>query len=98
MNDTHRIPKALRQRVTNQAKHRADRIAALDPQTGEIVRIFNPRHQNWSEHFAWNDSADRILGMTPTGRATVIALNLNRATLVRARQLWVRVGWHPPMD
>ena len=143
MNDTHRIPKSLRRRVTNQAKHRcgycltsefvigapmeidhlvpislggpteennlwlacslcnehkADRIAALDPQTGEAVRLFNPRRQSWADHFAWNNAADRIVGMTPTGRATVIALNLNRASLVSARQLWVRVGWHPPID
>lgn len=37
-------------------------------------------------------------GLTPTGRATVVALHLNRATLVRARQAWSHVGWHPPRD
>jgi hypothetical protein len=79
-------------------EHKADRIAEIDPQTGEAVRLFNPRHQSWADHFSWNNTADRIVGMTPTGRATVIALNLNRASLVHARQLWVRVGWHPPID
>ncbi len=39
-----------------------------------------------------------IEGLTPTGRATVIALHLNRPVLVRARQAWVKVGWHPPRD
>ena len=78
--------------------HKGDRIAALDPETGEIVRLFNPRFQEWHEHFTWNETSDRIIGLTPIGRATVIALNLNRFSLVRARQLWNIAGWHPPVD
>jgi 5-methylcytosine-specific restriction endonuclease McrA len=27
--------------------HKSDRIAALDPLTGTIVRLFDPRHQVW---------------------------------------------------
>jgi hypothetical protein len=30
------------------------------------------------------------------GRATVVALHLNRSALVLARSDWVAVGWHPP--
>lgn len=78
--------------------HKHDRIAALDPVTGEIIRLFDPRRQDWNEHFTWTDEGVRILGHTPTGRATVIALHLNRPALVRARQAWVSVGWHPPTD
>jgi hypothetical protein len=78
--------------------HKNDRIAALDPQTGEVVRLFDPRRQVWAEHFCWAAEGDRVLGLTPAGRATVLALHMNRASLVRARQLWVSVGWHPPMD
>jgi len=76
--------------------HKGDRIAALDPETGESVRLFNPRYQDWNEHFAWNETSDRIVGLTSTGRATVLALNLNRPSLVCARQLWTVAGWHPP--
>ena len=65
---------------------------------GEITRLFDPRHQAWREHFAWTPEADRIIGLTPIGRATVAALNLNRPSLVKARQAWVTVGWHPPKD
>lgn len=77
---------------------KSGRIAALDPETGDMVRLFNPRHQVWSEHFRWTPEGDRILGFTATGRATVAALRMNRPALVRARQLWVQVGWHPPQD
>ena len=78
--------------------HKGDRIAALDPESGEVVRLFDPRRQVWPEHFAWTAEGDRINGLTPIGRATVAALNLNRPSLVKARQAWVSVGWHPPGD
>jgi hypothetical protein len=79
-------------------QHKADRIAALDPQTGNIVRLFNPRYENWNEHFAWSQDGERIIGETATGRATASALNLNRPSLALARRAWVQVGWHPPKD
>lgn len=78
--------------------HKGDRIAATDPETGELVRLFNPRHQHWPEHFAWTAAGDQIVGLTATGRATVVALKLNRPPLVRARRRWVVAGWHPPSD
>lgn len=78
--------------------HKSDRIAALDPLTGAIVRLFDPRHQVWGEHFAWTIEGDQLIGLTPTGRATIAALHLNRPSLVKARQAWVAVGWHPPTD
>jgi hypothetical protein len=78
--------------------HKSDRIAYMDVVTGEVVRLFDPRRQVWSQHFTWTADGICIVGLTPTGRATVAALNLNRATLVLARQMWVKVGWHPPRD
>src|SRR5947208_16596822 len=56
--------------------HKGDRIAALDALSGEVVRLFDPRQQTWSEHFRWSPEGDRILGLTATGRATVTALHL----------------------
>ena len=77
---------------------KGSRIAAPDNVSGEIVRLFDPRHQLWTEHFTWSEEGDMILGLTPTGRATVEALRLNRPALVKAREAWVSVGWHPPQD
>jgi 5-methylcytosine-specific restriction endonuclease McrA len=79
-------------------EHKGNRIVALDVVTDQIVPLFNPRRQTWSEHFAWTPEGDRIVGLTAIGRATVIALNLNRPALVKARQAWVAAGWHPPKD
>ena len=71
---------------------------APDPQTGEMVALFNPRTQNWREHFAWSPDGTLIIGLTACGRATVVALELNHDLIVEARRQWVRVGWHPPPD
>ncbi len=69
---------------------------AKDPETGETAPLFNPRTQDWHTHFAWSDEATYIAGLTPTGRATVAALQLNRSILVKARRRWAMAGWHPP--
>src|SRR3954467_5327217 len=59
-------------------EHKGDWIASADPDTGGTVRLFDPRHQVWAEHFRWTPEGDRIVGLTPTGRATVAALDMNR--------------------
>jgi 5-methylcytosine-specific restriction endonuclease McrA len=74
---------------------KSDRVAAPDPETGSSTPLFNPREQRWSEHFAWIEGGLRIVGTTPTGRATVAALALNRALLVRARAYWVSARLAP---
>lgn len=74
---------------------KATQTQVTDSQTGETVSLFNPRTQTWHKHFAWNADQTEILGLTPTGRATVVALQLNRPMLVRARRRWLLAGWHP---
>jgi hypothetical protein len=78
--------------------HKGNRIAAPDPLTDAVVRLFDPRRQVWNEHFGWSPEGDMVIGKTTTGRATVVALRLNRVELVEARRAWVIVGWHPPRD
>ena len=53
-----------------------DRTTVLDPLTGEIVPLFNPRQQRWGEHFAWTAAGDYIIGQPAIGRATVAALGV----------------------
>lgn len=73
-----------------------DRITHFEPESGTTVRLFNPNAQRWHEHFTWQMNGLLIVGITPAGRATVTALQLNRASLVNARRLWIQAGWHPP--
>lgn len=58
--------------------------------------MFNPRLQEWQTHFAWSDDYRYIFGLTPTGRATVNALELNRQGLVNMREVLYLIGKHPP--
>jgi hypothetical protein len=78
--------------------HKSNRIIAEDPVTEATVRLFDPRRQIWTDHFCWTEEGDKIIGLTPVGRATIVALQLNRPVLVKARQLWVTAGWHPPVQ
>lgn len=79
-------------------EHKGNRVAAPDPLTGELVRLFDGRHDSWRGHFAWTPEGDRIRGLTATGRTTILALELNRPSLVIARRARVAVGCHPPSD
>lgn len=68
---------------------------AVDPLTGEIVSLYHPRREQWAEHFAWNESGTMMIGLTPTGRATVDKLELNRKGVVNLRRLLADRGLHP---
>ena len=67
-----------------------------DPDSGQLVALFNPRIQKWTDEFAWDNGGTHIVGQTATGRATVIGLRLNNDQLVEARAIWIEFGWHPP--
>jgi 5-methylcytosine-specific restriction endonuclease McrA len=49
----------------------------IDPQTQIETPLFNPRRQEWSEHFIWSVDGLQIFGETDTGRATCNRLDLN---------------------
>ncbi len=67
-----------------------------DPVTGKRVKLFNPREQDWKEHFFWNKDGSEIFGLTKAGRATIEALRLNNPLAVTGRKNWVKAQWHPP--
>jgi len=77
---------------------KGSQVEATDPLTGERVFLFHPRQQSWRQHFCWSDDDSEIIGLTPTGRATILALNMNHPDIVEARRRWIRVGWHPPIE
>jgi len=78
-------------------RHKARRLSAPDPVTGDRVSLFHPREQTWHEHFRWSDDGSHVIGHTPAGRATVEALHMNRTVIVRLRLYWVALGLHPPV-
>lgn len=63
--------------------HKGPNIAGIDPDSGEIVPLFHPRQQRWSDHF--QTRGIWIIGLTPTGRATVQLLSMNADDRLRLR-------------
>ncbi len=59
-------------------------LAGIDPQTGALVALFNPREQVWAEHFVLQGAV--IKGLTPVGRATVQVLDMNSRERVKIRE------------
>lgn len=51
---------------------KAARTHSRDPLSKELVPLFHPRHDRWGDHFRWSGS--KLIGRTPTGRATIVAL------------------------
>lgn len=77
---------------------KGDATEATDPLMGETFPLFNPRQQKWSDHFAWSSDSTRVEGLTATGRATIVRLQMNNSVIIAARWRWRISGWHPPID
>lgn len=79
-------------------------VAGIDPETQELVSIFNPRQQNWKEHFVWTDNGVMIQGITAIGRAACIRLDLNDTrypendSIRGTQRFWGQTRLHPPSD
>jgi HNH endonuclease len=87
----------LAQSCENCNGHKQIKTHAKDPQTGTLVALFHPRKELWNEHFVWAKDSVYMEGITPQGRATVICLHLNNASVLNMRRLLKLVGEHPPM-
>jgi len=58
-------------------------IAGLDPDNGQVTRLFHPRRDNWTEHFVWN--GPELKALTPVGRVTIIVLLINDPEMIALR-------------
>ena len=76
--------------------NKRDKIEHIDPLTHEIVRLFHPRQDVWTDHFQWSNDDLYIVGLTAIGRATIDLLKLNRTNALNLRKLLKLGGLHPP--
>lgn len=63
--------------------HKGPNLTGLDPLTAQIVPLFDPRRQVWTEHFTQQGAM--ITGLTPTGRTTVNLLKMNAVSRIELR-------------
>ena len=54
---------------------KSSNIAGRDPETLILTPLFDPRHDEWDEHFEL--SGIHIVGQTAVGRTTAYVLNMN---------------------
>jgi hypothetical protein len=64
--------------------HKGPNIAGLDAETGEIVPLFHPRRDRWTDHFVWNGTT--IVGLTAVGRVTARLLAMNDWEQIEVRE------------
>ena len=75
--------------------HKAMKTSAVDPLTKRTVKLFNPRQQDWHQHFEFSADYIEIHGKTTCGRATVASLQMNNIYQKAARTAWVEAGIFP---
>lgn len=74
-------------------RHKGTDLGSLEAETGVLFPFFNPRTQNWHEHFALRGAT--IVPLTPVGRVTAAILQLNHPDRLLEREGLVRIGRYP---
>lgn len=75
-------------------QYKGTNLAGLDPWTGRLARLFHPRRMRWGRHFRWDGVF--LVGLTPTGRATVSVLRMNVEERLDLRTALTDEGLFPP--
>lgn len=70
-------------------------VSAPDPVSGEAVPLYNPRQDERGEHFLWSEDQSLMIGISPTGRAAIARLELNRQNMVNLRRVLFSAGLYP---
>ena len=63
--------------------HKGPNLASIDPESKQMVPLYNPRKDAWAEHFKVVGAA--VIGLTPIGRATVRLLAMNTVDRMELR-------------
>ncbi|HKI20105.1 MAG TPA: HNH endonuclease signature motif containing protein [Isosphaeraceae bacterium] len=75
-------------------RNKGPNIAGFDKYNSEIVRLYHPRRDKWTDHFRWR--GPRLLGLTPFGRVTIRVLAINHPEAVALRRELIAEGVFPP--
>lgn len=73
--------------------YKSDSISFFVEETRKEVRFFNPRKDNWSQHFTIDKTSGEIQGLTNIGKATITRLRINSEAQIAARFQWLKLGF-----
>lgn len=71
-------------------QYKGSDITSLDPDTSEVVRLYNPRKDRWKDHFSLKPDNGMIQPLTAIGRVTACLLQINRAECLTERMLLIQ--------
>ncbi len=71
------------------------KISAIDTESNIEAPLFNPRQNNWDEHFQIKKRIGSYYKNDFYRKVTIAVLTMNAASQVTARQLWIRLGLFP---
>jgi hypothetical protein len=74
--------------------HKANRLSVTNSFNGEVIPLFNPRIDDWNNHFEWDDYT--LISKSEIGRVTIQALDLNHERRIRIRRAEQLFGLFPP--
>jgi hypothetical protein len=74
-------------------RYKGYNVGSYDPETGELVAFYNPRKQEWANHFRLEGAT--IIPLTREGRVTVKMLHFNDADRVEERERLMAVNLYP---
>ncbi len=68
-------------------------ITSVDPQSGQVIQLYNPRTQVWSTHFKL--AGTHIKPLTANGRVSASLLRFNIPERLAERALLIKLGTYP---
>lgn len=71
-------------------RYKGTDLGSLDRETKQLTPFFNPRTQQWQEHFRIANG--QIVPLTPEGRVTVAILKVNHPDRILERKLLLDAG------
>lgn len=74
-------------------RHKGPDIASVDPQTGKIVRLFNPRTDKWGDHFQID--GEMVRSLSGVAQVTIRLLRINAPERLAERRIMQRLGRYP---
>ena len=74
-------------------RYKGTDLGSIDPETNQLVPFYNPRRQQWIEHFQLDGA--RVVPISPEGRVTVAILQLNHPDRILERLRLVEASIYP---
>jgi hypothetical protein len=77
-------------------RHKGTDIESIVADSGEFIRLFNPRQDRWSDHFRLEGPF--IKPISDIGKATVSNLQIDAIERVLERETLILIGRYPPEE